>query len=87
MGDDAKNHNKQDIMKSETSLSKTMEFQPEEKKYKPMFDTELIYDGEIYNKFVGEDIKENDETYTSGINLIQAINKQDNYYQVYKKLI
>ena len=53
----------------------------QEEKYQPMFNTDLIYDEEIFNKF-DEDIKEIDENNISGINLIQAINKQDNYYQV-----
>ena len=51
-----------------------------------MFNTDLVYDEEIYNKFnVENEIQEEEEeenVQTTGNNLVSAMNMQDNLYEV-----
>lgn len=48
-----------------------------------MFNSNVIYDEEIYNHFNhNENIKEDEDIGVSGDNLINAIKLQENYYKV-----
>ena len=51
-----------------------------------MFNAELVYDEEIYNKFnVENEIQEEEDeenVQTTGNNLVSAMNMQDNLYEV-----
>lgn len=63
-----------------------MEFKGGEKRFQSMFNADLVYDEEIYNKFnVENEIQEEEEeedVQTTGNNLVSAMNMQDNLYEV-----
>jgi len=70
--------------KNEKPVKKEMEFSSEEKKFQTIFNADLVYDEEMYNKFnEGHEIQEDEELDpATGTNLVSALNMQDNLYEV-----
>ena len=79
------NNEKNKKQKDEQPINKAMEFNLEEKQYRPMYNMDIVYDEEIYNKFNEqiEDENEFEELPATGNHLVNAINLQDNLYKVY----
>ena len=96
IGGDNNEKKDKNLPENETPIAGEMEFRGGEKKFQTMFNADLVYDEEIYNKFNMENEiqEEEDNDQTLGTNLVSALNIQDNlyevsllFYMVYKKKI